>query len=162
MQCLCCNAVVEDTRKRRKFCSRSCAAKTNNKRPKRVRKQYQCTKCLQPIVAKNSRHRKYCLDCWESIDRTKPFELLISDNSRRRYLLKERPHICELCHNADWQGQPIPLDMDHIDGNPTNNNITNLRLICPNCHAQTPTYKAKNKGGGRQKRRLRYAEGKTY
>ena len=34
-----------------------------------------------------------------------------------------------------------PCELDHIDGNPTNHNLTNLRLICPNCHALTKTYR---------------------
>jgi hypothetical protein len=40
--------------------------------------------------------------------------------------------------------------------------LDNLRLICPNCHAQTQTYKNKNKGRGRHYRRERYAKGKSY
>lgn len=47
----------------------------------------------------------------------------------------------------------IPLELDHIDGDHENNVEGNLRLICPNCHAQTPTYKNKNKGRGRESRR---------
>jgi 5-methylcytosine-specific restriction endonuclease McrA len=45
-----------------------------------------------------------------------------------------------------WCGKPVPLELDHIDGDPENNVRENLRLICPNCHAQTPTYKGKNVG----------------
>jgi hypothetical protein len=41
-------------------------------------------------------------------------------------------------------GRPIPLELDHIDGHHWNNSLDNLRLLCPNCHAQTPTYKARN------------------
>jgi predicted HNH restriction endonuclease len=45
--------------------------------------------------------------------------------------------------------------LEHIDGNAYNNSESNLSLLCPNCHSQTPTYKAKNKGNGRVERRER-------
>lgn len=44
----------------------------------------------------------------------------------------------------------IPLEVDHIDGNCTNNAENNLRLVCPNCHSLSPTYRALNKGNGRR------------
>jgi hypothetical protein len=50
-------------------------------------------------------------------------------------------------------GQPTPIELDHIDGDPNNNDETNLCLICPNCHAQTPTYKGKNAGRPRHRSR---------
>ena len=40
---------------------------------------------------------------------------------------------------------PIPLELHHIDGNNQNNNLTNLTLLCPNCHAMTDNYRGKNK-----------------
>jgi 5-methylcytosine-specific restriction endonuclease McrA len=61
---------------------------------------------------------------------------------------------CMMCHNTEWLGDPIPLELDHIDGNAGNNYPNNLRLLCPNCHAKTPTHKAKNKGNGRGSRGL--------
>lgn len=45
--------------------------------------------------------------------------------------------------------QFIPLEIDHIDGNSENNSEENLRLICPNCHSLTATYKGANRGKGR-------------
>ena len=53
--------------------------------------------------------------------------------------------ICSHCTNTTWLGAPIPLELDHKDGDSQNNCITNLRLLCPNCHALTPTYRGKNK-----------------
>jgi hypothetical protein len=51
---------------------------------------------------------------------------------------------CYNCNNTIWQNQPIPIELEHIDGNHANNNLDNLTLLCPNCHAQTPTYRGKN------------------
>jgi hypothetical protein len=55
--------------------------------------------------------------------------------------LKDR--ICENCQNSEWLGIPIPLELDHINGDNTDNRIENLRVLCPNCHALTETYRGK-------------------
>jgi len=80
----------------------------------------------------------------------------------KKFLLEDRGNICENCGNHEWCGKNIPLDMDHEDGNPENWSLQNLRLLCPNCHAQTPTYKGANRGNGRFSRRERYQEGKSF
>lgn len=52
---------------------------------------------------------------------------------------------CSECPTKDsWNGKPITLQIDHIDGDGFNNNKENLRFICPNCHSQTKNYGAKN------------------
>ena len=56
----------------------------------------------------------------------------------------------------------VPIELDHIDGNSENNSLENLRILCPNCHSLTPTYKSSNKGKGRKYRRERYNIGKSY
>jgi len=53
-------------------------------------------------------------------------------------------NICEICGISEWNNKPLNMELDHIDGNKTNHNIDNLQILCPNCHAQTPTYRAKN------------------
>lgn len=58
----------------------------------------------------------------------------------RKYLLEIHGHGCSECKNTTWMGKSIPLDLDHIDGDPTNNSIENLRYLCPNCHRQTETW----------------------
>lgn len=53
-------------------------------------------------------------------------------------------HQCSSCNRRTWLGYPIPLELDHIDGNHENNQLENLRVLCPNCHAFTPTYRGRN------------------
>lgn len=53
---------------------------------------------------------------------------------------------CSNCLEDSWLGNPIPLELDHVNGVNTDNRLENLRLLCPNCHALTPTYRGKNRG----------------
>jgi hypothetical protein len=52
--------------------------------------------------------------------------------------------ICNKCQLSQWNNKPIPLELEHINGNPKDHRKKNLILLCPNCHAQTPTYRGKN------------------
>ncbi|MFD7279155.1 HNH endonuclease signature motif containing protein [Streptomyces sp. NPDC059862] len=57
------------------------------------------------------------------------------------------PERCALCGNeAVWLGQPLPLEVDHVDGNWRDNRVTNLRFLCPNCHSTTDNYRGRGKG----------------
>jgi 5-methylcytosine-specific restriction endonuclease McrA len=57
------------------------------------------------------------------------------------HLIKFRGHKCESCGNTEWFNQPIKLEIHHIDGDRTNNNLENLQLLCPNCHSITPNWR---------------------
>lgn len=63
----------------------------------------------------------------------------------KKALIALRGYKCECCGNEEWQGQPIPLEIHHLDGNNMNNLLENLQLLCPNCHAQTENFRNKNK-----------------
>jgi 5-methylcytosine-specific restriction endonuclease McrA len=68
----------------------------------------------------------------------------------RKIIFKRDGHKCSSCNLTEWLNQPIPLWLDHIDGNASNNKPDNLRLMCLNCDAQGSTFGNKNKGKGRR------------
>ena len=63
----------------------------------------------------------------------------------KKALLNLREHKCEKCNNTTWLGEKIKLELHHIDGDNSNNILTNLQLLCPNCHSFTENYGSKNK-----------------
>lgn len=141
-----------------KFCSRSCAnsrtftAETNDKKRNsnlkfysnftpEERKELQAQKDTKfDAYARQLRVQQKNLETsW-----SRPYEEMRQGSLRKR-LLHERNHTCEQCGiGNEYNGKPLSLELDHIDGNSNNNKIENLRILCPNCHSQTPTHRAKN------------------
>lgn len=67
-------------------------------------------------------------------------------NHLRRRLLKSGilKNRCAQCGIEEWQSQPIVCELDHINGDRTDHRLDNIRLLCPNCHSQTSTYRGRN------------------
>lgn len=60
------------------------------------------------------------------------------------YFKRTTVYECNECHVSDWNGKPLQLQIDHVDGNNKNNVVENLRYLCPNCHTQTETWGVRN------------------
>lgn len=90
--------------------------------------------------------------------RLEPLENILTTGRRRsRQHVKSRllmaglkVECCESCGLSSWRGRPLSLELHHVNGDGHDNRIENLRLLCPNCHSQTDTWGARNKGRRQQ------------
>lgn len=81
--------------------------------------------------------------------------LLTSDSTAstsyvRKLLIKEFSYkeICSRCKIEMWEGEKLPVELDHINGDNRDNRLKNLRFLCPNCHSLTKTWRGRNKNTG--------------
>lgn len=141
-----------------RFCSRSCARK------KRAAQPLYCRHCKKEFFRARKRGG-FCSFLCSSMARRATLGTAKTEAAIRRYLLRTREYRCEICFLTEWRGVPIPLEVDHADGNSDNNEEENLRLICMNCHGLTPTHRGRNRGRGRTRQKIknrRYASGLKY
>jgi hypothetical protein len=81
----------------------------------------------------------------------------------REWIMMEQNGFCAICGlPPEWNGATLVFVLDHIDGDGSNHVRGNVRMICPNCDSQLPTFKARNRGKGRHVRRERYRAGLSY
>ena len=131
-----------------KFCSSRCAVIFNNRNRPKITSI--CIQCGKISIGWKASH-KYCSKKCESIYRWSGKETeekmklgLLSPGASKRYMHTKYKN-CSICNiGLEWNGKPLVLQVDHIDGNSDNNRLENLRLICPNCHTQTPTFCQRN------------------
>lgn len=151
-KCLYCEKETDNP----KFCSRSHSAIFNNKAyPKRNRISGNTSK---EQLKKMSHIAKEKINA-EKIDLFKNGKM--SDVQVRRslsikqYILRQQNNGCAICGisfvEPIWMNKLVPFTVDHIDGDYRNNNPYNIRIICPICDRQSPTYGSRNKGKGRPK-----------
>lgn len=74
-----------------------------------------------------------------------------SEVLKRNLLFSGRIEKCEICGISDWNGEKLTFEIDHIDGDRLNNDLSNLRFLCPNCHSQTDTWRGRNINSGKTK-----------
>lgn len=147
----------------KKFCSRSCSAKHTNKtavKRKKIRVDYTltCMFCDTTFQTQNQ-SRKYCSSLCHGAELKRKKHSQIESgipastrNTHKRYLSDTIGHYCFECRLTEWRGKPVSLELDHINGDASDDSLSNLRLLCPNCHSQTPTWKGANVGSGRKAR----------
>lgn len=105
--------------------------------------------------------RKYCSrECCVNhknkilFDKIEKGNINLNERNYKKYLIYkygDKCMECGWCKINPVTGN-VPIQIEHIDGHSTNNNLNNLKLLCPSCHSLTPTYGFLNKGKGRKKR----------
>lgn len=185
--CLECNVEFISHRKDcRKFCSSSCSAKYNNVRKEKKLKLNTLVEKKNRVQNRKPKRVGVCKNCDQiivksdgrSLNRTKFCNQSCSNEFRLKSRMENNPSIKTIktylrklygnkCMECGWcKVNPIsgkvPIEIEHIDGNSENNDLSNLKLLCPNCHSLTPTYKSLNRGRGRHSRMVRYLENKSY
>lgn len=121
---------------------------------------YLCKTCGNESRVSHQKMNVYCSNACsgegkllESIERAK--QGLVKERfTLRKVLTRLYGYHCVVCKISEYNNKPITLQVDHIDGNAGDNSLSNLRLVCPNCHSQSDTFSGRNKGNGRAARGL--------
>lgn len=102
-----------------------------------------CKKC-----EKEYSYKQYIFS-WKEGQQTGTINKKPTPSKHIKKYFKEIEQKCSSCNITHWKNNPILLEIDHIDGDRYNNSIQNLRLLCPNCHSQTDTFRNKTRNSNR-------------
>ena len=108
---------------------------------------------LKPIQDRTKKKRIESLKSGNLLRRIPNEEIFIKDSKyTKSETIKTRmvedlnvKYECNICQISHWNGTKLSLQLDHINGDHTDNRLSNLRLLCPNCHSQTNTFCSKNR-----------------
>lgn len=107
------------------------------------------TSHFSPVGRRKTKARRRCSPEELLVHAENPGRRMPSNQLKAAMLALGADEHCALCHTGPvWRNRPLPLEVDHIDGNWRNNCRENLRFLCPNCHSATDTYRGRNKGIG--------------
>lgn len=119
----------------------------------KITSYFLCLNCDNKTEVKDNTYNKYCSIQCSADHRAKlgyqawlNGEIPTTKVHLKKYLTNKYGYKCSTCEISDWFNQKLSLEIDHIDGNSENNNLENVRFLCPNCHSQTPTFKGRNIG----------------
>lgn len=127
------------------FCSRSCAnSRIFSEESKRKKSIANKGKPRRSIISNVNKWKESIKAAWLNKYTATPFDELGMVNRRRR-VFEEQNHCCAKCGISEWFSKPISLELEHKDGNTTNNSRDNLEGLCPNCHSITDTWRGRNK-----------------
>lgn len=158
-----CKQCASEIELHKTFCNSSCAAKYNNVHRTRKKKVHygNCDNCQKELTRSG---KKFCNNkCQVEHQKKKIFlaiesgDLSINVERYKDYLIHKNGAKCMECgwNKVNQYTGKIPVQLEHVDGDSTNNTLSNLKLLCPNCHTLTPTWGNANRGNGREKRRLK-------
>jgi hypothetical protein len=82
---------------------------------------------------------------WNKDQQLKDWKDYTKGVNLKPHLIKNRGLKCESCDLTEWKNKSIPLEVHHKDGNRTNNDLSNLQLLCCNCHALTDNWRRRAK-----------------
>lgn len=178
-KCLNCNEDIPFSKRYNKFCNKSCSSIYNNKlrvgkintngnnnKIISIKSIFECRYCGIEF-SRYKKNSKYCsISCQHEFEYEEKVDLWLNGeisgwvgktrqlaNFVRKYLHKTRGTSCEVCgwnerHPID---DSILTEVDHVDGNAENCKPENLKILCPNHHAMTPTFRRRNKDSKRKR-----------
>lgn len=164
VKCKTCGLIFSSRKsEKRRFCSLSCSASSNNilhpkRQPESVCKIESCNSSISTNVSYCSEHK----GTYTQIKKTQKIHDWLSGDDPggteyglstviRRYLLEQSNHECSKCgfNTPHPDDNKTILEINHINGNGVDHSKENLEVLCPNCHALTSSYRGRNQGNGR-------------
>lgn len=154
--CIECLAKLTFEKRKRSFCSHRCVSIHSNRlrRESKIEENKFCEQCGS-ILKKNQ--NKFCSRKCHGFNKRHPIKdciPIVAGRKVKKLLIAEHGEVCMDPECAwDFSKRKVRVELHHLDGNHSNNELSNLMLLCPGCHSLTRTYGSKNIGRGRHHRR---------